>query len=301
MKIQNLNLGKPEDSPLGQVSDYPDKYDASLLYPIPRAQGREGVLVNGALPFDGVDIWNAYEVSWLNDKGKPSVAVAVLTVPASSPNIVESKSLKLYLGSLNQSIFTCIDDVVNTIQRDVSSIVGEGVLVSLTLIGSEQVFCAGSLADCGMNSETNSEDRRGVVELASAICVDDEDIVAHEYSINAKLLEVDGGGAVDECLSSHLLRSNCPVTGQPDWATIFVHYCGPKICRQSFLKYIISYRNHNDFHEQCVERVFADIMSECQPEKLSVYGRYTRRGGIDINPYRSNFEMCSDNTKLMRQ
>ena len=290
MKIQHSNLGKPEDSPLGQVSDYPDKYDASLLYPIPRAQGRENVLVDGALPFDGVDIWNAYEVSWLNDKGKPSVAVAVLTVPASSPNIVESKSLKLYLGSLNQSIFTCIDDVVNTIQRDVSGIVGEDILVSLTLIGSEQVFCAGS-----------SESWGGVIELGSAICVDDEDITADEYSINAKLLALDGGEVVNECLSSHLLRSNCPVTGQPDWATIFVHYCGPKICRQSFLKYIISYRNHNDFHEQCVERVFADIMAECQPEKLSVYGRYTRRGGIDINPYRSNFERCSDNTKLMRQ
>jgi len=294
MKIENSVPGKPEDSPLGQVSEYPDKYDTSLLYPIPRAQGRGGVLDDAALPFVGVDIWNAYEVSWLNDKGKPSVAVAVLTVPASSPNIVESKSLKLYLGSLNQSIFTCVDDVVNTIQRDVSGIVGASILVSLTLIGSEQVFCAGSFL--------GGEARGKEIELASAICVDDEDVTAVEYSINATLLALDeGAGVVDECLSSHLLRSNCPVTGQPDWATIFIHYCGPKICRQSLLKYIISYRNHNDFHEQCVERVFADVMKECRPDKLSVYGRYTRRGGIDINPFRSNFEVCSDNAKLMRQ
>mgnify|MGYP000213666705 CR=1 FL=1 len=294
MKIENSISGKPEDSPLGQVSDYPDKYDTSLLYPIPRAQGREGVLVDGALPFDGVDIWNAYEVSWLNAKGKPSVAVAVLTVPASSPNIVESKSLKLYLGSLNQSIFACSDDVVNTIQKDVSRIVGESILVSLTLIGSERVFSTGSLGV--------GEARGKVIELTSAICVDDEDITADEYSINPGLLRLGGGDeTVDECLSSHLLRSNCPVTGQPDWATIFVHYHGLKICRQSLLKYIVSYRNHNDFHEQCVERVFADIMDKCQPEKLSIYGRYTRRGGIDINPFRSNFEVCCDNTKLVRQ
>ena len=294
MGIEHPNLGKPEDSPLGRVSNYPDKYDAGLLYPISRAQGRDGVLAEGALPFEGVDIWNAYEVSWLNDKGKPSVAVAVLTVPASSPNIVESKSLKLYLGSLNQSVFTCIDDVVRIIQRDVSGIVGEGILVSLSLIGSEQVSCAGSLA--------GSATQRKEVELTSAVCVDNENITADEYSINATLLGLESGGEmVDECLSSHLLRSNCPVTGQPDWATIFVHYQGPKICRQSFLKYIISYRNHNDFHEQCVERVFVDIMKECQPDGLSVYGRYTRRGGIDINPFRSNFEVCSNNTKLMRQ
>ena len=294
MKIEKSILGKPEDSPLGQVSDYPEKYDAGLLYPIPRSQGREGVAADTAMPFDGVDIWNAYEVSWLNDKGKPSVAVVVLTVPAMSPNIVESKSLKLYLGSLNQTVFRCVDDVVNTIQRDVSDIVGASILVSLTLIGSEQSCCAGSF----LNGEAQGKE----VELTSAICVDDEDITAAEYSINATLLELDEGGeVVDECLSSHLLRSNCPVTGQPDWATIFVHYCGPKICRQSLLKYIISYRNHNDFHEQCVERVFLDVLKACRPDKLSVYGRYTRRGGIDINPFRSNFEVCGDNTKLMRQ
>jgi len=294
MKIEDAVPGKPEDSPLGQVSDYPDKYDAGLLYPIPRIQGREGVLVDAILPFTGVDIWNAYEVSWLNDKGKPSVAVAVLTVPATSPNIVESKSLKLYLGSLNQSVFTCVNDVANTIQRDVSDVVRGKVLVSLTLIGSGQMACTGSLVDGVVLGKG--------IELASAVCVDDEDVAAEEYSINAALLGLDvGGEVVDECLSSHLLRSNCPVTGQPDWATIFVHYQGPKICRQSFLKYIISYRNHNDFHEQCVERVFVDVMRECRADKLSVYGRYTRRGGIDINPFRSNFEACSDNTKLMRQ
>lgn len=294
MKFEKSILGKPEGSPLGQVSDYPEKYDASLLYPIPRSQGREGVAVDIAMPFDGVDIWNAYEVSWLNDKGKPSVAVAVLTVPAMSPNIVESKSLKLYLGSLNQSVFRCVDDVVNTIQRDVSDIVGAGILVSLTLIGSGHTHCAGRF----LNDEAQGEE----IDLASAICVDDEDIAAAEYSINATLLGLDEGkGEVNECLSSHLLRSNCPVTGQPDWATIFVHYYGPKICRQSLLKYIISYRNHNDFHEQCVERVFLDVLKACRPDKLSVYGRYTRRGGIDINPFRSNFEVCGDNTKLMRQ
>lgn len=294
MKIENSVAGNPENSPLGQVSEYPEKYDATLLYPISRAQGREGVLVDAALPFDGVDIWNAYEVSWLNAKGKPSVAVAVLTIPVASPNIVESKSLKLYLGSLNQSVFANIDDVVGVIQRDVSDIVGVNILVSLTQIGSGQVNSAGGVEVGSVQGEE--------IELASAVCVDGEDIAANEYSINAAILALDGEAEmVDECLSSHLLRSNCPVTGQPDWATIFIHYHGPKICRRSLLKYIISYRNHNDFHEQCVERVFADIMKECRPDRLSVYGRYTRRGGIDINPFRSNFEVCADNAKLMRQ
>ncbi|MBV1919435.1 MAG: NADPH-dependent 7-cyano-7-deazaguanine reductase QueF [Pseudomonadales bacterium] len=299
MKIENSVAGNPENSPLGQVSEYPEKYDARLLYPIPRAQGREGMLVDAVLPFSGVDIWNAYEVSWLNSKGKPSVAVAVLTMPAESPNIVESKSLKLYLGSLNQSVFVNIDDVAGAIQCDVSNVVGANIRVSLTLIGSEETFCAGSVEVGDVQGEAQAE----CIKLASAICVDGEDIAANEYSINAAILELDGGARVivDECLSSHLLRSNCPVTGQPDWATIFVHYHGPKICRHSLLKYIISYRNHNDFHEQCVERVFTDIMKECQPDKLSVYGRYTRRGGIDINPFRSNFEVCADNVKLMRQ
>lgn len=300
MKIENSVAGNPENSPLGQVSEYPEKYDARLLYPIPRAQGREGVLDDAVLPFGGVDIWNAYEVSWLNAKGKPSVAVAMLTMPAASPNIVESKSLKLYLGSLNQSIFVNIDDVVGAIQRDVSDVVGANILVSLTLIGSEETISAGSVESGNVQGEAEAQVEG--IALASAICVDDEDVTANEYSVNAAILELDRGGEmVDECLSSHLLRSNCPVTGQPDWATIFVHYHGPKICRRSLLKYIVSYRNHNDFHEQCVERVFTDVMKECRPDKLSVYGRYTRRGGIDINPFRSNFEVCADNAKLMRQ
>ena len=279
----NKKPGAPENSPLGQASEYPDQYDASLLYPIPRSQGRERFPEGSPLPFGGVDIWNAYEVSWLNSKGKPNVAVAVLRVPALSPNIVESKSLKLYLGSLNQRVFDNDNDVVNTIQQDVGLVVGAPIEVSFNGIVSS-TFDEATL--CVENSE----------------CIDGLDIETSEYTINPQLLALDGSQKiVDECLSSHLLRSNCPVTGQPDWATLYVHYQGPKICRESLLRYIVSYRNHNDFHEQCVERVFMDVMAVCQPTKLSVYGRYTRRGGIDINPFRSNFETCDNNTKLERQ
>jgi len=289
-------VGNPENSPLGQVSEYPDKYDASLLYPISRQQGRDDFPEKVVLPFVGVDIWNAYEVSWLNSKGKPFVAVAELRVPALSPNIVESKSLKLFLGSLNQSVFTCADDVAKTIQKDVSGVVGAEVGVSIRMVGSNEISRAGDLPRSGVKGGD------AVMELEQAICIDETDVDASEYSINPNLLRLDKEAVeVDECLSSHLLRSNCPVTGQPDWASIFIHYHGPKICRASLLKYIISYRNHNDFHEQCVERVFMDVMAVCIPKKLSIYARYTRRGGIDINPFRSDFEYCNDNTKLMRQ
>lgn len=291
----NHNAGNPENSPLGQNSEYPDQYDASLLYPIPRSQGRESFPESASLPFNGVDIWNAYEVSWLNSKGKPNVAVAVLRVPALSPNIVESKSLKLYLGSLNQSVFDNVNDVIKTIQHDVGSVVGASIDVAFEPpIDSVSSGAVSPGANGPHLCIENSE------------CIDTLDIEASEYTINPQLLELDNisEGAqtlVEECLSSHLLRSNCPVTGQPDWATLYVHYQGPKICRESLLKYIVSYRNHNDFHEQCVERVFMDVMAVCQPTKLSVYGRYTRRGGIDINPFRSNFESCENNTKLARQ
>ncbi|OUS23762.1 NADPH-dependent 7-cyano-7-deazaguanine reductase QueF [Gammaproteobacteria bacterium 45_16_T64] len=284
-------VGSPEHSPLGKDSAYPDQYDPSLLYPIPRSQGRGELDDIESLPFNGVDIWNAYEVSWLDPKGKPRVAIAVLAVSALSENIVESKSLKLYLGSLNQSVYRSVDEVANIIKGDVQAIVRGDVVVDMELLVGQPSRVVSPAAV------------EGLLDLRNAVCVDDLDVDITHYSIEPALLCLDQSDdeVVDECVSSHLLRSNCPVTGQPDWATVFVHYRGKKICRGSFLKYIISYRNHNDFHEQCVERIFVDVMRACGPTDLSVYARYTRRGGIDINPFRSNFESCVDNTKLGRQ
>lgn len=280
-------MGSPEHSPLGKDSAYPDQYDPTLLYPIPRAQGREGLDDTQSLPFDGVDIWNAYEVSWLNTRGKPCVAIAVMTVSALSTCIVESKSLKLYLGSLNQAVFDSMLEVAVCIEKDVAGVVEGDVQVVLKPLTQAEPTPSMDVGD---------------MMLSEARCVDDLDVDIEHYSICPALLQLEEEEAiVDQCISSHLLRSNCPVTGQPDWATVYLHYRGKKICHRSFLKYIVSYRNHNDFHEQCVERIFLDVLARCKPEGLSVYARYTRRGGIDINPFRSNFETCHDNTKLSRQ
>ncbi|RJG04556.1 NADPH-dependent 7-cyano-7-deazaguanine reductase QueF [Noviherbaspirillum sedimenti] len=256
-------------SPLGKPATYRSEYDPSLLFPIARAEKRAELGIAGTLPFFGMDIWNAYEVSWLNARGKPQVAIATFSVPADSPNIIESKSFKLYLNSFNQTRLASPDALVALLRADLSSGFGAPVQVALTL------------------PEAFGELRMG--EL-SGLLLDRLDIEVTEYRPDPSLLSARHDEAdVEESLVSHLLKSNCLVTGQPDWGSVQIRYVGAQIDQEGLLRYLIGFREHNEFHEQCVERIFMDILRQCRPQKLSVYARYTRRGGLDINPWRSNF------------
>lgn len=262
-------INSPDASPLGKVAEYKSEYDPSLLFPIARQEKRAELGIAGTLPFFGVDIWNAYEMSWLNLRGKPQIAVASFTVPADSPNIVESKSFKLYLNSFNQTRLEHPDALRELLQKDLSAAFGSTVQISLTL--------------------PDAFDKIGMGEL-QGLLLDRLDIDADQYSPNPSLLRANHEDAiVEETLVSHLLKSNCLVTGQPDWASVQIRYVGPQFDQERLLQYLISFRNHNEFHEQCVERIFMDILRQCKPQKLAVYARYTRRGGLDINPWRSNF------------
>lgn len=256
-------------SPLGKTSDYITAYSPALLFPIARMQKRSEIGVTEALPFFGVDIWNGYELSWLNAKGKPQVAIATFHIPADSPNIIESKSFKLYLNSFNQTKVASFEKMLETLRTDISAGVGAAVQVKLTEPALFSQFKMGELT--GYN-------------------IDNLDIDVDVYSPHAGILRCDPNDrTISETLTSDLLKSNCLVTGQPDWASVQIQYTGTTINRESLLRYLISFRNHNEFHEQCVERIFVDIMRDCAPLKLAVYARYTRRGGLDINPFRTNF------------
>jgi 7-cyano-7-deazaguanine reductase len=258
-----------DSSPLGKPTSYQGSYTSSLLFPISRTPKREEIGVNGALPFFGVDIWNAYELSWLNMRGKPQVGIATFMVPADSPNIIESKSLKLYLNSFNQMRLEDADTLSKLLRADLSDGFGAPVQVKLTL------------------PDAFANVRLGELE---GLLLDRLDIEISEYRPNPSLLKANHDEAsVEETLVSHLLKSNCLVTGQPDWGSLQVHYVGAQIDQAGLLEYLIGFRDHDEFHEQCVERIFMDILRACRPHKLAVYARYTRRGGIDINPWRSNF------------
>ena len=266
---------KPEQSPLGKASSYVDRYDASLLFPIPRADKRGELGISNAAPFFGADIWTAFELSWLNARGKPQVALAHFTVPCESPNIIESKSFKLYLNSFNNSVFADMDAVTTCIRKDVSEALWRGVpgggTVGLRIIAPEGF------------------DREPIYEL-DGLNLDRLDIECTRYTPAPDLLRATQGGApVSEVLVSNLLKSNCLVTGQPDWGSVQISYTGDAIDQEGLLQYLVSFRNHNEFHEQCVERIFMDIWTRCKPIKLAVYARYTRRGGLDINPFRTSF------------
>jgi len=272
-------MGSVEASPLGQHTVYADRYDPSLLFPIPRAEKRAELGLGGDLPFCGVDVWNAYELSWLEPNGKPRVAVAEFRVPAASPNIIESKSFKLYLnGFAAERIEETA--LAETLQRDLAAAAGAGVSVVLlsprALDGSKLAEPAGEL-------------------------IDGLDVAIDHYGPPKAGFLATGEGSVEESLVSHLLKSNCPVTGQPDWGSVQVDYAGPPIDREGLLRYIVSFRNHNEFHEQCVERIWMDIARVCRPTRLSVYGRYTRRGGLDINPFRSSEPASPTNPRGARQ
>jgi 7-cyano-7-deazaguanine reductase len=268
-----MNL--PENSPLGKASAYADQYDASLLFPIPRAGKRAEIGISAAPPFLGADLWTAFELSWLNQRGKPQVALAHITVPCESPNIIESKSFKLYLNSFNSTRFADAAEVQARLRADLSEAAWRGAAqpssVGVKLLLPE-LF-----------------DREPVHEL-DGLSLDRLDVECTQYTPAPELLRAAvNEPPVTEVLTSNLLKSNCLITGQPDWASVRISYSGPQIDQEGLLQYLISFRHHNEFHEQCVERIFMDLWTRCQPHKLTVYARYTRRGGLDINPFRTSY------------
>jgi len=281
-------MNSPEQSTLGKPVAYPDRYDPTLLFPIARAQKREEIGIAGAPPFFGADLWTAYELSWLTPRGKPQVAIAHFTIPCETPNIVESKSLKLYLGSYNGTAFPSADAVRDRLRADLGEAVWRGGTaqssVGVRLLMPDQF------------------DLEPIHEL-DGLSLDRLDIECTQYAPAPELLTsaVDEQ-PVEEVLTSNLLKSNCLVTGQPDWGSIQIRYSGPQIDQGGLLRYLVSFRNHNEFHEQCVERIFMDVWRRCKPSRLAVYARYTRRGGLDINPLRTSHPMALPaNVRTARQ
>jgi 7-cyano-7-deazaguanine reductase len=271
-----------EDSPLGKSSEYIATYTPSLLFPIPRAaKWAELGLSAETLPYQGVDFWNCFELSWLLPSGRPVVAMGEFAIPADSPNIIESKSFKLYLNSLNQSVFSSADELLAVLVKDLSAAAGKPVGVRVR-----------SLAEVTADG----------VQGAPGVCIDELDVAISNYAQpQPELLLCDAVRVVEESLHSHLLKSNCPVTGQPDWGTLVVQYRGLALDHASLLAYLVSFRQHADFHEQCVERIFLDLQRLLKPDHLTVYARYVRRGGLDINPYRSSGPISPENQRLVRQ
>jgi 7-cyano-7-deazaguanine reductase len=281
-------MNTPEQSQLGKASAYVDQYDASLLFPIPRAGKRAEIGISGDAPFFGADMWTAFELSWLNLRGKPQVALVHFTVPCESTHIVESKSFKLYLNSFNNTRFAEAADVLSKLRADISEAVWRGgpvkSSVGVKLVAAEMF------------------DREPVYEL-DGLNLDRLDVECTRYQPAPDLLKTTLDDApVTEVLVSNLLKSNCLVTGQPDWGSVQISYTGLPIDQEGLLQYLVSFRNHNEFHEQCVERIFMDIWTRCKPLKLTVYARYTRRGGLDINPFRTSTpQALPGNTRTARQ
>jgi len=273
--LQSLTLGKE--------TQYDNSFDAKLLQGVPRSLNRDSLELGNELPFTGQDIWTGYELSWLNLKGKPVVAMAQFSLPYDSEFLVESKSFKLYLNSFNQHRFTDASAVEQQLIKDLSDCAKGSVAVEVIL--AEQFATQQIVAAQGQ-------------------CIDELDITIDNYQFDPLLLAnavTPSDDIVVERLHSNLLKSNCLITNQPDWGTVEIHYRGPKINQEALLRYIISFRQHNEFHEQCVERIFVDLVKYCRCEQLSVYARYTRRGGLDINPFRSNFETPPANLRQARQ
>ncbi|WP_166263736.1 NADPH-dependent 7-cyano-7-deazaguanine reductase QueF [Marinobacter caseinilyticus] len=269
------------DAPLGKTSDYPDRYSPELLFPVPRDDNRRRIgLEDGRWPWFGEDLWQAWELSWLRPNGVPAVAWAEIRVPAASAALIESKSLKLYLNSLNQATFSSVDQLMEVIEGDLSSASGAAVRVTL-------------------HSVDQTSEALGRPE--GYVLIDDEPVDSVSYQYCPEALAAKGGSVVTERLCSHLLKSNCPVTGQPDWGTLLVEYTGPKVEHSGLLKYVVGFRQQQDFHEHCVETIFTDIMTQCRPDQLTVCARYTRRGGLDINPWRSTSAGEAPSGRLIRQ
>jgi 7-cyano-7-deazaguanine reductase len=269
-------MNSPEQSSLGKTTAFPDQYDPSLLFPLERRAKREEIGIVSALPFMGADLWTAYELSWLNLRGKPQLALMHLVVPCETPNIVESKSLKLYLGSFSGSRFSDAAQVQERLRCDLGPALwgaqsSQRPAVGIRLIAPEDF------------------DQQAIAEL-DGLNLDRLDIECEHYTPAPQLLSAAfEEQPVTEVLCSRLLKSNCLVTGQPDWGSVQISYSGPQIDQGGLLQYLVSFRNHHEFHEQCVERIFMDIWTRCRPTRLAVYARYTRRGGLDINPFRTSF------------
>ncbi len=273
----------PEQSELGHSSEYDSHYNPDRLFAIPRDTKRLEIGIDpNDLPFYGFDCWNHYEVSWLNEKGKPIVALAEIVYDCATPCLIESKSLKLYFNSFNNTRFQNSEEVRLIIERDLARYLnGTAQVKILSLKENEWGYIQPTLL---------------------GQCIDDLDVACSVYVVKPDYLDVEEA-QVDEVLYSDLLKSNCLVTNQPDWGSVQIAYTGKQINKEGLLKYLVSFRNHNEFHEQCIERIFVDIMHRCKPEKLTVYGRYTRRGGLDINPYRSTEKTMPQkfNLRLIRQ
>jgi 7-cyano-7-deazaguanine reductase len=266
---------------LGKHVDYPEQYAPEVLCAVPRKMGRDAIGISSALPFAGFDIWNAYELSWLNLQGKPEVAVAELIIPCKSPNLIESKSLKLYFNSFNLSRISGKEEFVQKAEQDLSACAGAPVQVRVLV-----------------SSEWQSQQ----LECVQGELIDDLPITIDPVQTpDPQILRIKTATVVEETLTSHLLRSCCPVTGQPDWATVVIHYRGQVIDRESLLRYVIGFRQQREFHEQCVERIFCDVLTQLKPELLTVQARYTRRGGLDINPVRSTYAVSAQNLRWYRQ
>ena len=271
--------------PLGQATQYPEQYDPGLLYPIPRSENRLklGFREGQALPFVGVDIWNAFELSWLNHKGKPQIALAEFQIPADSPKMIESKSFKLYLNSLNNARFENENEVRERLVADLSAVAGSKI--------TARIQANDAIAKKGMQEMGGVLLDRLDIEIDPHIPAD-----PNLLGVNEEF------GPIEQCLVSHLLKSNCPVTGQPDWASVQIRYQGRPILEEGLLRYLIGFRQLGEFHEHCVETIFSDIKRQCKPDKLSVYARYTRRGGLDINPFRTDHNApWPENTRHSRQ
>lgn len=268
-----------QDSPLGQPTVYKETYSPDLLFPIARTLARDKIGLTASLPFTGLDYWTGYELSWLNKNGKPIIACADFTFPCTTPNVIESKSFKLYLNSFNQSQFDSFDEVSRIITKDLSD-ASKGKI-------SVRLYPLSHLKNTPLTE-------------FSGHCLDNQDLSIDEYRVNPNHLKTTPK-QVEESLYSDLLKSNCLATGQPDWGSLFIKYKGPQIDHEGLLKYIISFRNHSGFAEHCVEQIFQDLTTKCHPKNLTVYARYTRRGGLDINPFRSNFESAVVNSRQLRQ
>lgn len=283
----NQNSKELSGLTLGKATEYCSEYNSNLLQAVPRSLNRNDLsLTSSTLGFVGEDVWYGYELSWLNNKGKPVVAVAEFRFPCTSPNLVESKSFKLYLNSFNQSKFESFSAVEQILTQDLSATAGAQAKVSLFTV-----------AQCSALSITSFDEK--------TICIDDKDITVNSYQYQPSILkdaQVNSStGIINEKLISHLLKSNCLITNQPDWASVYITYKGKAIDHGILLEYLISFRQHNEFHEQCVERIFCDLQQYCHIEELTVYARYTRRGGLDINPFRSTHLTSAPNARTLRQ
>ena len=281
-------MNTAQDSQLGKASAYADQYAPELLYPIPRSAKRLELGLTDTLPFLGADMWTAFELSWLGPRGKPQLAIAHITVPCESSHIIESKSLKLYLNSYNNTVFADAAAVLTRLRADLTEAAWRGAVVQASVgvrLLVPELF-----------------DREPVQEL-DGLSLDRLDVECRQYTPAPDLLRtLADEPPVTEVLTSRLLKSNCLVTGQPDWGSVQISYSGAPIDQEGLLQYLVSFRNHHEFHEQCVERIFMDIWQRCQPYKLAVYARYTRRGGLDINPFRTSYARAlPPNVRTARQ